>query len=206
MKFKFIFLIFVFLFLSVLPAAANDNAEVFFSLLDEFEQEELIRGDGETISYGDYEDELPLLNYYRWTPFTEAENFVLSADISWVSSVERPTFSGTGCGVIFNSKDKGNHLLLSIRADGHVYITGYKDSTSFSYKKYKFGNNSPNGSIHLDLIVENKKAIVFIDGRRMFTNSALSSFGEKVGFATISGTNLDFGTKCNYSNIFMYKW
>ena len=202
----FISVLFISLFIFVLPAAANDNAEVFFSLLDEFEQEELIEGDGETISYGDYSDELPMFNYYRWGPFTEAENFVLSADIAWDSAVERPTFNGSGCGVIFNSKDKGNHLLLTPRADGYVYITGYKDYTSFSYEKYQFGSTSPRGQIHLDLILAGNKAVVYVDGRRIFTNSDLPIYGEKVGFATMSGSNTNFGTKCDYGNIFMYKW
>ena len=191
----------------ILPCAADDGAaEVFYAFLDGLEEEGLIEEGGEIIHFEDYSNELAQMRYYRWSPFTEAERFVMSAVISMDSAIERPNYYDAGCGIVFNSLDKENHLLISTRMDGYIYTTGYKYNTEFSYEKHKYGNVSPQKTFEFVMIADKSSVTVYIDGQRIFRNSGITSFGPKVGFAVLSGANADFGTRCTFNDVYTYVW
>ena len=189
--------------------AQDDEAEEnFYNFLDELVEDRIIPDtDGSTTYYGDYDDEWAQIDYYQWVTFENAERFVLSANVSWTSASQTPNNYAAGCGIIFNAgSGSANHLLASIRMDGLVYFTGYRNNNWLSYGTYRYGRASTKGTADLVLVVDNDRAWVYLDGQRIVSKANLQIMGDSVGLCTLSGTNRDFGTRCEYKDIYFYTW
>lgn len=209
---SFITLLFVLLLAVSLcgAAAAQDSAaeDAFYDLLDELEDDGLIgTTDGEATYYGDYEDAWAQIDYYQWITFQHADRFVFSADVSWASASTTPNNYAAGCGLVFNEGDGTvNHLLASVRMDGNIYFSGIRNYNYLSYGSYKYGSASTKGSARFTVVVDNDRATIFLDGRRIVRKADLPVMGNGVGLATLSGTNKDYGTRCTWKDIFFYTW
>ena len=206
---KLLFLSFLISLFFVFPVFASPDtgaAEMFFSTLDAFEEEGLIPDDGETIYFGSYSDDLAMLGYYEWLPFFSSDKFVFSAVLSWDTPAERPTSNMSGCGVVFNTKNKQNEVSLSFRMDGMAHLTAYKNGDALTFPIYKYGGSSTKGSIDLTLFVDKGKVICYVDGEKLFERYEMPTFGNTVGLLTMSGSNLDYGVKCDFDDIFVYSW
>ena len=192
-----------------IAAAQNSAAEdAFYDLLDELEDDGLIGStDGDATYYGDYEDAWAQIDYYQWITFQNADRFVFSADVSWASASTTPNNYAAGCGLVFNEGDGTvNHLLASVRMDGNIYFSGIRNYNYLSYGAYKYGSASTKGSAKFTVVVDNDRATIFLDGRRIVRKADLPVMGDGVGLATLSGTNKDYGTRCTWKDIFFYTW
>jgi len=180
----------------------------FENLLDKLYRDGAISTtNGETTAYNDYEDSWAQIGWYQWVTFQEADRFVFSATVEWASASQTPNNFESGCGVNFNmGYGNSDHLLASIRMDGLVYFTGFKNGRSLSYGTYKYGPPSIKGSTDFTLVVDRDKATVYIDGQRLVRKADLPIMGDLVGLTTLSGTNKDFGTRCTWTDIFFYTW
>ena len=207
-KVLFVFLLLVFLCTAGFAFGQDEEVEnAFYAFLDELEEDGVIEPDGHLTYYGDYEDEWAQINYYQWLTFAHTSRFVFSANIAWESASATPNNFISGCGVVFNSASgNANHLLASIRMDGFVYIDGIRNYSELSYGKYGYGRPSTKGSADFVLVVNEDKAAVYLDGQRLVQKANLAIMGDGVAIATLSGTNKDFGTRCNYKDIFFYTW
>ena len=189
--------------------AQSDSAdEAFQSLLDRLSSDRVIPNvDGETTYWGDYEDEWAQIGWYQWITFEHSNRFVFSANVSWDSASETPNNFESGCGVLFNEGNSNtNHLLASVRMDGLVYFSGFRNSNYLSYGTYKYGRPSIKGSADLVLVVDNDRATVYLNGERVVRKADLPVMGDGVGLTTLSGTNRDFGTRCTWKDIYVYTW
>lgn len=188
--------------------AQNSDAEdAFWDFLDELEEDGLISGDGSATYYGDYENAWAQIDYYQWVTFEEADRFVFSANVSWASASSTPNFFDAGCGLIFHEGEgNSNHLMASIRMDGNIYFTGFRNYNYLSYGQYKYGQASTKGSANFIVVVDRDKATIYMDGKRIVRKADLPMMGEGVGIATLSGTNKDYGTRCTWEDIYFYKW
>lgn len=205
-------LLFVFLltipFCSSVMAQNSDAEDAFYAQLEELYEDGVISSmDGQATSYGDYEDAWAQIDYYQWITFQHADRFVLSADVSWASASSTPNFFDAGCGVVFNEGDGTvNHLLASIRMDGNIYFTGIRNYNYLSYGTYRYDKASTKGSANFTVVVDNDRATIYLDGRRIVRKADLPIMGNGVGLATLSGTNKDYGTRCTWKDIFFYTW
>ena len=190
------------------PKALADEAEdKFDAFIDKLSKSGTISSGGETTYWGDYTDEWAQINWFQWIDFENAERFVLSTNVSWESAHERPNNFASGCGIIFNEgSGAGNYLMASLRMDGLIYFTGKRNNYDLSYGTYRYGKASTRGSADFILVVDGDKASVYINGERVVTKASLPVMGDNVGICTLSGTNKDFGTRCTWNDIYMYKW
>ncbi|MBQ6343270.1 MAG: hypothetical protein IJI41_09125 [Anaerolineaceae bacterium] len=202
----FTFTWFTWLFISTDIAHADIMA--FNELIEQLKTEEVIpRGRGRIQSFGSFEDEYPVMSLYQWFPVTNAERFVFSANVSWLSAFQAPTANLAGCGLVFGADpETHNHLMASVRMDGHLYLSGNDFGKALNYIDYFFGYPTISGSVNLTVIETGEKVITYIDGVRLGTRSDMLPFGNALGFSVLSGTNLDFGTKCNWSDVYLYTW
>ena len=90
--------------------------------------------------------------------------------------------------------------------DGLIYFTGLRNNYYLSYGTYRYGKASTKGSADFTLVVDGDKAIVYVDGERIVTKANFPMMGDSVGICTLSGTNKDYGTRCTWKDIYMYKW
>ena len=188
---------------SGIPEKASSD---FDKTIEKLLKEGVISGDGSTTYYGDYTDEWAQIGWYQWLDFENANRFVFSANVTWNSASDKPNNFESGCGVIFNNSGGENHLIASIRMDGFVYFNGYRSNRYLSYGNYRYGKGLINGSADFVLVVDNDKAIVYVDGNRIVRKAELPVMGDNVGLVTLSGTNRDYGTRCIWKDIFFYTW
>ena len=155
----------------------------------------------------DYESEWAQINWYQWDSFVTAQNFVISADITWKSAYNTPNYSSSGCGFVFRSQDTSNNLYAAVNMDGKVHFGGIRNGSWLGYGDYQYGPISTKGTAQMVLVVSGDKATVYIDGSRIGEqrNLALLDAG-KLAFTVFSGTNKDFGTRCTFRNVYYYIW
>lgn len=195
-----------FLLLHFISASADITS--FNDLLEQLKNEDMIpRERGKVTSFGEFEDEFNIMGQYQWFPILNSDNFVLSANISWLSSLPATNGSISGCGVVFGANPESkDHLMASVRMDGHVYLSGNSSGTPLRFFDYFFGYPTIQGEVNFVLVVNGDKASAYINGERLGTRGALVTYGNSIGLATLSGTNYEFGTRCSWKDIYIYSW
>ena len=185
------------------PEKADDE---FWAFLGELDKNGIISLGGSATYYGDYRDEWAQIGWYQWKTFEKANRFVFSSKLSWDSASQTPNSFESGCGVLFNLTDVDNHLMASMRMDGMIYFTGKRGGSYLSYGTYKFSPPAIKKTIDFKLVVDNDKASIYIDGQRVVRKANMQVMGSDVALSTLSGTNKDFGTRCEWKDIFFYTW
>ena len=193
-------------FFSIFSCVIADSASNFQDLLVQLKEEGRIpETPGSIMKIGNFSDELARIGYYSWFPITEAENFVLSTKIQWESGTQHPNSAQAGCGVVFRADPKTNyHVMASVRLDGTVYITGVNQTGITKYGNNYYGLYSIEGSKDLTLVVNGMDAYVYLDGTLVMDRHSIPGYGKGVGPAILSGSNLNFGNRCTWSDTFLY--
>ena len=184
------------------------NVVSFTDRIADLEEEGIIpKTSGNFISLGDYEDTLAQLGYVRKIPLTEAENFAASVKLTWESASKTPDTQTAGCGVIFNSADgAADHIMVSVRMDGAVHVSGNRYYSKLSYGKFYYGLPSIEGSADLLMVYRNNTVHVYLNGEYITSVPGIPYIGNQVGLGILSGTYQDFGTRCKFEDIRLYIW
>ena len=151
---------------------------------------------GEYYFLDDSIQNLAKVGYYQWeTDNLDVRNFILRADVR-MSTANKPSNS-TGCGIVFRTV--GNFVeSIMVQQDGYLYY-GAGD-TNFNSRYYrKFDNPA---EFELVLVVNEKIYETYIDGTKALNgDSILDPSKGGIGFAVQSGSDDDFGSQCNFTNI-----
>jgi hypothetical protein len=210
MKFlqKFIFLAVGLMFLSVIQSTASANETEFLNTLQQLEKNGVIPwSDGKVTSYGSFTDSYTNMGSAKFYSITEADHYVLSSKISWLSASATPNSAVSGCGYIFSSDSNANdYITTTIRMNGYIYFNGLKNGNKLSYGQQYIMPPSMQGEGLLTLVVNNSSVSIYFNGKQLFTRNDVVISGDKLGFAVLSGTNKDYGTQCTFEDIFLYTW
>ena len=162
---------------------------------------------GTVTSFGDYTEDLALIRTGTGVPLLQGDDFVFSADIDYSSGSRTPDISNAGCGLYFSSReDTYNYLMVTARMDGMIHLSGSNYGKYLSFKKYSYAAPNVEGSVNLSVIRNGDTVTVYLDGENVLTSENMPSFGDLLGLAVLSGTNADFGTRCEFRNIRLYTW
>lgn len=158
---------------------------------------------GKYYRLADFDESWAQINWYRWrTTRYKAENFVLSADTAWISASDRANWQNSGCGIVFNFKDKDNHHLAYLGLDGFVRLVQQSRGNFKRLAMQKYGKVSiPKGEAKIMLVVYDKKISYYVNDQRVASayDSAIS-VGD-IALTLLSGTNKAYGTRCQMKNI-----
>lgn len=155
----------------------------------------------------DYENEWAYIRWYQWESFDEAKNFVISADLEWHSASNTPNFEDAGCGFVLRAKDTNNNLYTALNMDGKVHFGGIHDGSWLGYKSFSYGSHSTKGTAQLIVVANEGTLSAYVDGT--FIGQQMDVAINRSGglaFSTWSGTNKDYGTRCNFRNVYYYIW
>lgn len=186
-------------------ASAED---AFRTIIAEFREDGVIpRTNGSFYFHEDHQDEWAQINWYQWESFDWAENFVISADITWKSASSTPNYPNAGCGFVFRAQDTSNHLFASLNMDGMVHFGGIRNGYRMNYDEFAYGTHSLKGSAQLILVVNGDKLTAYVDGSYIGQQRGAGIIdGGSLAFSIWSGTNMDYGTRCSFQNIYYYVW
>jgi len=166
--------------------------------------------DGKITEFDDFSYDWAQLNYYNWLSLgSHAADFYISAHFKWSNAYRQANPSG--CGFIFAIQDNGDHYAVFLDRTQVIFLdadhrSDYSKSVSASSGtgRVRFDNPADHPvEADFTLIVKDTAAHVLVDGELVGTYF-LSKFRDldgEIGLSVLSGTNKDFGTRCEMTGI-----
>lgn len=157
----------------------------------------------------DFHQEWPQLNWYQWWPLHETPttygNLVFHGHFAWETAARTSDLSG--CGIIFGIQSNQDHYGVFVDKVRIAFLM------SRGGEVYQVGKTSGSGRLSLqepaeadvDVIVRDATAYVLVNGvPTKYTLSADQSSKGEFGLSLLSGTNRDFGTRCDITDAYIW--
>jgi hypothetical protein len=165
--------------------------------------------DGLLREFEDYRSEWAQLGWYNWLPLEHSVgDFYLAAHFKWDSAVETANISG--CGFIFGRQPNDDHYAVFLdRQQVSFFITdhtlGYSKPISPTRGTGRVKFNYP-AEANFTLIAKRAYAYVLVNGDVVGEYALAQSRPSQgdLGLTVLSGTNKDFGTRCEMSNLHLW--
>ena len=192
--------------------AATERAEELNAEVQEFfEKGYLTTTDGTFIEYDDFREEWAQLTSYRsWNLNVRARSFYLSAHFKWSSAYRNADTSG--CGFTFARQDNQDHYAVFLDRFKILFVETRRPfytpiGLTRGSGRVKFDNpaDSP-AEADFTLIVKDAYAYVLVNGEVVgeYTLAQSNILDGTVGLALLSGTNKDYGTRCEMTNLHLW--
>jgi hypothetical protein len=185
-------------------AVATQKYDDIFAQVQKFASEGLIPStDGKYIELDDFKETFAQIGYYRPYPTNIVlESFVFVGHVKWETSVA--TSDVSGCGILFSQQEDTSDYAVFLDKS-RIY---FSSSTPRFYNelgktrgtgRLSFGNPA---EADLSLAVYDNHAYVYVDNKLIgeYTLSKDKQLKGIFGYGIISGTNSDFGTRCEITN------
>ena len=171
---------------------------------------------GRNLKFADFVSQWAQLGWYRrfWLNGSSYSlnfsDFIFNAHFNWSSAYRQADISG--CGVAFAIQPNDDHYavfldrskVLFVKTDYYYYAVGPTHGTG----RVEFENpfDTP-AEADFTLIVKDTSAYVLVDDELVGEYALAQSRGLRgqIMLALISGTNKDFGTRCEISNIHIWE-
>ncbi len=174
-----------------------------------FDKGYLTTTDGSFKELEDFSYDWAQLGWYNWLPLGEsASDFFMSGHFKWTSAYQNSDISG--CGFIFSLQENDDHyavfldrskvfFLITDRARGFSRPVGTTRGTG----RVKFDYPA---EADFTLIVKGNYAYVLVDGEVVgeYTLAQSRPMLGNLGLTVLSGTNRDYGTRCEMTNLHLW--
>ena len=174
-----------------------------------FDKGYLTTTDGSFRELEDFSYDWAQLGWYNWLPLGEsASDFFLSGHFKWDSAFRNSDISG--CGFIFALQENNDHYAVFLdRSKVFFLITDH----ALGYSR-PVGTTRGTGRVKFDypaeadftLIVKGNFAYVLVDGEVVgeYTLAQSRSMQGNLGLTVLSGTNRDYGTHCEMTDLHLW--
>jgi hypothetical protein len=133
-------------------------------------------------------------------------NFILRADASWQTFENSGNWADSGCGIVFHEDDTESHYLVVFTTGGQAKLTrriyGGSNYLGASYR-YEVDRDNPQAKIML--VVEDNWITLFINDQELYRKQHAFLETGKLAFTVISGSTIDYGTRCTLSNVDLWE-
>lgn len=194
------------------PTEAQQEAQpsaAFDTLLGELQDKGYISSTAGTFyTLEDYSEESAKLNWYSPTVYLDdVENFVFSGHLNWATA--SATHDDSGCGVVFGLSSDGADQYAAFLTDSRIYFM--RSTAAMGNYAAEVGKTKGTGRVNFAnpaeadfaLAVNGKSAYVYVNqqfiGQYTLSNDQFTR--GSFGLALLSGTNKDFGTRCEMKNL-----
>jgi hypothetical protein len=190
--------------------AATERAEALDAEVKAyFEKGYLATTDGRFRELDDFSYDWAQLGWYNWLPIQDGvSDFYLSAHFEWDSAFKNSDISG--CGFIFGLQPNDDHYAVFLDRQ-KIFFLITDNRVGFSKP---VGPTRGTGIVKFDypaqadftLIVKDAYAYVLVDGKVSAEYTLAQSRSSKggVGLTVLSGTNKDYGTRCEMTNLHLW--
>ena len=172
-----------------------------------FDQGYLASADGRFMEHDDFKEEWAQLGWYSWWDLNQnAKDFFISAHFKWSSAYRSADLSG--CGFAFAIQKDSDHYAVFLDRSKVYFV-----ETAEYYQPFRptrgtgrvdFGNPFDQPvEADFTLIVNGTSAFVLVDQELVgeYTLAQSKNLRGGLGVTLLSGTNKDFGTRCEMTNI-----
>ncbi len=151
----------------------------------------------------DFNESWAQINWYRWwRQGLILNHFVVRTNVEWESASNIANWFDSGCGFIFAKNGEEDYYGSFLALDGHVHTFRVKNNIGAEIDSGYYGRlDTPGGKAELMLAVDDYYMTFFVNGRKV-ARSYDRNLGEGMfGMTLHSGTNKDYGTRCQMKNI-----
>ncbi|MCC7358866.1 MAG: hypothetical protein IT317_05285 [Anaerolineales bacterium] len=153
----------------------------------------------------DFSDAWAQINWYQWlwTGYAPTD-FVVRADFAWASASDTANWFNSGCGFVFRETSRENldHYLVYLGLDGVVYFLKNRLGELTELASARAGRlDVPEGSAQFMLAVEADRFTAYVNDQRVLTAHDGSLKNGLLNYTLLSGTNRDYGTRCEMTNV-----
>jgi hypothetical protein len=174
-----------------------------------FDMGYLTTTDGSITELEDFSYDWAQLGWYNWLPLGKsASDFFLSGHFRWDSAFKNSDISG--CGFIFSLQDNDDHYAVFLdRSRVFFLITnrarGFSSPVSPTRGTGRVKFDYP-AEADFTLIVKDHSAYVLVDGNVVgeYTLAKSRPMYGNLGLTVLSGTNRDYGTRCEMTNLHLW--
>jgi hypothetical protein len=164
---------------------------------------------GEFENIDDFHEEWPQLNWYQWWPLhqttTNYGDLIFRAHFSWQTATR--TSDTSGCGIVFGVQPNGDHYGVFIDKARILFLMNRGGQA------YQVGKTKGSGRLSIaepaeadvTVIVRGATAYVLVDEvATQYTLSADQPSSGEFALSLLSGTNKDFGTRCDMTGAYIW--
>lgn len=186
---------------------ATQQIEDFNSTLQDFMDKGYVSAtEGKIAQLDDFQEDWAQLGWYNWSPQQDVStDFVFKGHLAWSAASETPEISG--CGVIFGLQENKDHYGIFIDKGRILFLMGRGSHVYNVGKTRGSGRLSYGNPAEADLIVSVKgqSAFVSVDGDvTEYTLSADQTTKGTLALSVLSGTNKDYGTRCEMTDMLLW--
>jgi len=163
--------------------------------------------DGRFMEYDDFKEEWAQLGWYSWWVLDQnAKDFYMTAHFKWSSAYRSADLSG--CGFAFAIQEDQDHYAVFLDQSKVYFVesTDYYRAFSPTHGTGRVDFENPfdqPAEADFTLIVKGTTAYVLVDEELIgeYTLAQSKNLRGGLGLTLLSGTNKDFGTRCEMTNI-----
>jgi hypothetical protein len=190
--------------------AATERAEELNAEVQEyFEKGYLSTTDGKFRELDDFSYDWAQLGWYRQFPVQDGlSDFFLSGHFKWDSALKNSDIAG--CGFVFGVQPNNDHYAVFLDRQ-KVFFLITDNTVGFSRPVTPTRGNATvkfdyPAEADFTLIVKDAYAYVLVDGEVVAEYTLAKSRSSKggLGLTVLSGTNKDYGTRCEMTNLHLW--
>jgi hypothetical protein len=187
---------------------ATAQAQDMYTLLEKLKSDgTLTSTEGNYYSLEDFSESWAQINWYQWwNTGHKPSNFVIRTHTAWESASKTANWFAAGCGFVFRATDVDNHYMIFLALDGNVYMRGYVDAKYREFGKGYAGRiDHIKGEADIVLAVQGDHIVYYVNGNKVFDKRNEELTTGELGLTLNSGTNKDYGTRCDMTNIELWE-
>lgn len=190
--------------------AATQRIEEFQAeAISYFDQGFLTTTEGTFKDVDDFRYDWAQLGWYNWLPLSsKASDFFLSGHFEWSSAYRNADISG--CGFVFSLQENDDHYAVFLDRSKVVFLV---TDHALGFSK-DMGPTRGTGRVKFDMpaeadftvIVKGAYAYVLVNDELVgeYTLSKSRPLTGRLGLTVLSGTNKDYGTRCEMTNLHLW--
>jgi len=174
-----------------------------------FDQGFLTTADGNFKDVNDFRSDWAQLGWYQWELLSsEASDFYMSGHFKWQSAYKNADTSG--CGFVFSVQENGDHYAVFLDRSQVVFLV---TDSALGYSK-NVGTTRGTGRVKFDMpaeanftvIVKGAYAYVLVNNEVVgeYTLAQSRPLTGRLGLTVLSGTNKDYGTRCEMTMLHLW--
>ena len=169
----------------------------------------LTTAEGQFTELDDFSYDWAQMGWYNWLPLkTTVSDFFLSGHFKWNSAFKNSDVSG--CGFIFDLQPNKNHYAVFLDRSKVLFLItdhtlGFSKPMSPTRGTGRVKFDYP-AQADFTLIVKGAYAYVLVNNEVVgeYTLAQSRSLDGDIGLTVLSGTNKDYGTRCEMTNLHLW--
>ena len=194
--------------------AATQVYQDFYSQVQDYQSKGYFPStEGTYQKLDDFSETAAEIDWLRWWPLADlfATNFVLNAHFSWSTASTIPEDSG--CGFVFALQSNKDYLAVYLDKSR---IKFFQHRLALGQDAYEVGKTSGTGRVDIEgnpaeadfsLVVSGHTGYVYVNKELIgeYTFAEDFQMDGQLAYSLLSGTNKDYGTKCDMTNVQLWK-